>query len=46
MKTQEEYALEIDEIVRRPWEAFSLDELDSFWKEAKQIERQKENTDC
>ena len=30
----------------RPWEAFSLDELDSFWKEAKQIERQKENTDC
>ena len=29
----------------RPWDAFSLDELDSFWQEAKQIERQKENTD-
>lgn len=29
----------------RPWNAFSLDELDSFWQEAKQIERQKENTD-
>ena len=24
----------------RPWEAFSLDELDSFWQEAKRIERQ------